>query len=546
MQKFHFRFPVILAITLASGVFIGATFFGSSPTDERDLVRSFLKFREVISYINNDYVDSVDAEDLVDYSIAKMLEKLDPHSVYIPASELNDAKQALESNFEGIGIEFAIIKDTLRVVLPLTGGPSETAGIRSGDRIIAVDGENIAGVGLTNTRVFKLLKGPKGTEVDLTIRRKSAKKPLDFTITRDKIPTYSVDVGYMVDDKTGYIKVSRFARNTYQETLEKLEDLKAQGAKQLILDLRSNSGGYMDRATNIADEFLGGNKLIVYTDGKEDRYDSKIFALRSGMFEKEPLIVLVDEQSASASEIVAGALQDNDRALIVGRRTFGKGLVQMPIPIKADNSELRLTISRYYTPSGRSIQKPYSEDDIYERDLNERYKHGEFFTADSIKFSDSLKYTTLNGRTVYGGGGIMPDIFIPLDTMYSSSYLSQLLYSGVFREFTLDASNKIKKEWESQGFKSFQKEFVVTDAMLDQVIELAQAEEIEFDEDGFNRSEPLIKNYIKAYIARNIWKNEGFYPILHQKDRTFQKALKLFDKAEALAAGNFEDLENAE
>lgn len=540
LNKYQIRLPLIIAISLAGGILLGATIFSSSTDRDKDLITSYLKLREILSHINHNYVDTVDTEELVNFGIDQMLEKLDPHSVYIPAEQLDRANQQLESNFEGIGIEFAIIKDTLRVVLPIAGGPSEEAGLRSGDRIIAVDGENIAGVGLKNSGVFKRLKGPKGTKVNLAIKRRGEEEPLKFTITRDKIPTFSVDAGYLIDEETGYVKVSRFAKNTYQEFKAEVDNLKKKGAHRLILDLRGNAGGYMDKAIKIADEFIGGNKLILYTDGKKERYDDKFYALRTGAFESEPLIVLIDEQSASASEIVSGALQDNDRALIVGRRSFGKGLVQMPIPIKADNSELRLTISRYYTPSGRSIQKPYEESKDYRRDINERYKHGEFFHADSIEFADSLKYETLHGRTVYGGGGIMPDFFVPMDTTYSSTYMNKLSFTGVFREYSLNYATANKKRLEKMGFSAYKENFEVNEAMLQEVIEMGKKEEVEFNEKEFERSKPLLKNYLKAYIARSIWKNDGFYPIIHKYDETLIKAMSLFGRAEALAKGDYE------
>ncbi|MDH5604886.1 MAG: S41 family peptidase, partial [Cyclobacteriaceae bacterium] len=400
------RLPIILSVGLAAGMLIGATF--SRPSVEgQGLTTGLQKFKEVLTHIDRNYVDEVDVDKLVEQAILNILENLDPHSAYIPASERLRANEDLQGNFEGIGIEFNIFKDTLVVVSPLSGGPSEAAGLSSGDKIIMVDGKNIAGVGLTNRDVQNNLKGPKGTEVKISVLRKGSQKLIEFVIIRDKIPQFSVDTGYMIDDKIGYIKISRFSATTYQEFKEVLEALKDKGMKKLVLDLQGNPGGYMNHAIQVADEFLDSNKKIVYTKGKDPRYNTEANTEQKGVFEKGDLIVLVNEGSASASEIVAGALQDNDRALIVGRRTFGKGLVQMPIDI-SDGSELRLTISRYYTPSGRSIQKPYESVSEYEHDIIDRFDRGEFFVVDSIKFEDSLKYTTLNGRTVYGGGGIMP------------------------------------------------------------------------------------------------------------------------------------------
>jgi len=401
-----------MAITLAGGVFIGATMFGGRTSSS--VTKGVTKFREILNYVDKDYVDTVNTDDLVDYSIEKMLEKLDPHTTYIPSKDLEMARTQLESDFDGIGIEFNIFKDTVYVIAPFNGGPAETAGLRAGDKIVSVNGQPMVGTDLENSSVFTKLRGPRGTKVRVGVVRKGTGQSLEFTITRNRIPQYSIDAAYMVDNTTGYIKVNRFASNTYDEFKKSLSQLKRQGMQQLVLDLRGNPGGYMDRATNMADEFLSGDKLIVYTDGKEARYDQKIKAFQPGIFEKGALVVLIDEGSASASEIVAGALQDNDRALIVGRRSFGKGLVQAPIPLD-DGSELRLTISRYYTPSGRSIQKPYTHDgkEDYGKDVMKRYEHGEFFNADSIKFDPKLKYYTSKRRVVYGGGGIIPTTSCP-------------------------------------------------------------------------------------------------------------------------------------
>jgi carboxyl-terminal processing protease len=535
-SKSMIRLPIILAITLAGGIFIGAKMF-SSNTNVNDVSKSFLKFREILSYINNEYVDTVNTEMLTEEAINKMLEKLDPHSVYIPPKDIDMAKAQLEGDFEGIGIEFQILKDTLFVVTPISGGPSEAVGLQSGDKIIQVDDKNIASIKLSNQDVFKYLRGKKGTKVKVSILRRKVAKILEFTIVRDKIPTFSVDVAYMLDKEIGYIKVNRFAANTYTEFKKALLELKSKGLKKLILDLRGNPGGYMDKATQMSDEFLDGNKLIVFTKSKNARYNQESRAYITGDFEKGPVIVLIDEGSASASEIVSGALQDNDRALVVGRRSFGKGLVQMPITL-SDNSELRLTISRYYTPSGRSIQKPYAKDkdDEYEMDLFKRYKHGEFFTADSIKFDEKLKYKTLKGRTVYGGGGIMPDVFVPRDTSMFSPYMNELFNSGVIREYTLEYGFNHKNELSKQSFKNFKEKFEVKDEMLNELIEMGKKSKIEFKQKDFERSKPYLKNQIKAFIARTIWKSEGFYPIYNEYDEIFKQSIQLFSKAEALEA----------
>ncbi len=535
---FQVRLPLYIAMALVVGVLIGANTFSPSGNNPQSTAKGYLKFRDILSYIDRDYVDTVDIEELSDYAITKMLEKLDPHTSYIPADELAMARSYLEGDFEGIGVEFNIFKDTIYVITPLSGGPSEAAGIQAGDKIIKVDGKNLAGIGITNEMVFKHLRGEEGTKVNLTILRKGNSKPLTFNLQRNKIPTSSVDVSYMVNANTGYIKVSRFSANTFDEFKQALTNLKKKGMQQLILDLRGNPGGYMDHATRMADEFIAGDKMIVYTDGKGTKYDSKTHARTKGDFENGSLIVLVDEGSASASEIVAGALQDNDRALIVGRRSFGKGLVQMPIPLN-DGSELRLTISRYYTPSGRSIQKPYVEGaEEYEQDMLHRFERGEYFHPDSSLFVDSLKYKTRKGRVVYGGGGIMPDVFVARDTTELSEYLSQLYTKNVIREYTLGYYRDNRKSLEKMSFERFNKSFDVSDKMLQELVKLASEEGVPYNEEQFKRSKNLIRNNLKAFIARSVYGNQGFFPVLHESDEEFQAALKQFTRAQRLAKGN--------
>ncbi len=534
---FQIRLPLFIALALVVGVLIGATTFSPSTNNPQGTAKSYLKFRDILSYIDRDYVDTVNIEELSDFAITKMLEKLDPHTAYIPAKEMAMARSYLEGDFEGIGIEFNIFKDTIYVITPLSGGPSEAAGMQAGDKIIKVDGETVAGTGITNEGVFTKLRGPKGTKVNLQVMRKDSKKLLPFTIQRNKIPTYSVDVNYMVDDKVGYIKVSRFSATTFDEFKKALTELRQKGMQQLLLDLRGNPGGYMDHAIRMADEFIAGEKLIVYTDGKGEKYDSKTFANVKGDFENGPIIVLLDEGSASASEIVAGALQDNDRALIVGRRSFGKGLVQMPIPLN-DGSELRLTISRYYTPSGRSIQKPYTGNpDDYQKEMLQRFKNGEYFHADSSLFVDSLKYKTAKGRAVYGGGGIMPDIFVPRDTLELTQYLSQLYNNNIIREFSLNYYRDHRKEFEKMPFEKFNKNFVITDAMLQEVIQMANRAGVAYKAAEFQRSKNIIRNNLKAFIARSAYGNKGFFPVLHESDEEFKQALKHFSRAQSLAKG---------
>jgi len=534
-SKFSVTAPILLAVGLAAGVLLGATMINQGTTDQ-GIFSSVIKFREVMSNIEKSYVDEVNSDKLVNDAITKMLEDLDPHSIYIPKRDVELTNADLRGEFEGIGIEFNIIRDTIIVVAPISGGPSEEVGIKSGDRIVEVDGENVAGVGITIRDVIDKLRGPKGSEVMVGILRRKNNQVEQFKIVRDKIPQYSVDVGYMIDDHTGYIKISRFSSTTYDEFRNELEELKEQGLEKLILDLQDNPGGYMDRAVNVADEFISGDKLIVSQDGRVKRYNAEYRAYKKGLFEEGPLIVLINEGSASGSEIVAGALQDHDRALIVGRRSFGKGLVQMPIPL-SDGSELRLTISRYYTPSGRSIQKPYNGDmNDYHADRMMRYEHGEFFSEDSIAVNDSLIYKTSKGRIVYGGGGIMPDYFVPLDTTYNSPYLTDLIYNNVIREYTLNYFNEHRDVLENMSLDDFSANFEVTESMLQDLVNLASQFDIPFNQDQYNKSRPMIRNRVKAYIARSAWNNKGWYKVANEMNEIFEEAIHLFDKAEHLAS----------
>lgn len=519
--------PVVLAIGLAGGVLIGAS-LNSTPA-AGDSGEDIRKLREVIGLIHDEYVDTARTEKLVDDAIEHMLQDLDPHSAYIPISERVEANEDLQGNFEGIGIEFNIFHDTLVVVTALSGGPSEAVGLRPGDKIVKVGDKVIASVGLTNAQVMKLLKGPKGTEAKLEVIRKNEKVPLKFTIIRDKIPQTSVDVGYMLDRETGYIKLNRFSQTTFDEFKKSMDTLRAQGMKKLVLDLQGNPGGYMNQAIDMADEFLSEGKKIVFTRGKDGKYNSDAMSTSQGEFERGNLIVLVNEGSASAAEILAGALQDNDRALVVGRRSFGKGLVQSPFDL-SDGSELRLTISRYYTPSGRSIQKPYGNGEEYSKDISKRFHRGEFFHADSIHFSDSLKYQTVGGRTVYGGGGIMPDYFVPLDTTQNSRYLNELYISNSIQEYTFNYANEHKDALMKKGLKAFIDHFVVTQDMFQQLARVGKQNKVEPDWKDLRRHETIFQINVKAQIARRIWGNDGFYPIYNQSNEVLQQAMKLFDR----------------
>jgi carboxyl-terminal processing protease len=534
-SKFQIKLPIILTVGMAAGILIGATFAGPDNASS-NFLKSVIKFREVMSLIDRSYVDKINSDEMVETAVTKMLEELDPHTIYVPAKDVELSNSDLKKEFEGVGIEFNVFRDTIVVLAPLSGGPSEKVGLMAGDKIITVDGETVAGIGITNRGVIDRLRGKKGTEVVVEIKRQRNKELLEFTIVRDKIPQYSVDAGYMVDDEVGYIKVSRFSETTYDEFRDTLKSLVDQGMKKLIVDLQSNPGGYMDRAVNMADELIADNAMIVSQEGKEPRANAEYRAYRNGLFEKGPVIVLINEGSASGSEIVAGAIQDNDRGLIVGRRSFGKGLVQSLFRL-SDGSELRLTISRYYTPSGRSIQKPYENGvSEYQNDFHERVKHGELFHADSIKFNDSLKYQTTKGRTVYGGGGIMPDYFIPLDTSGDSRYYLKLRNNNALREYSLNYYQKNRKSLENMTFDDYLNNFTIDEKMVKELVALGERFDVPYDEEGYKRSEAIIKAIVKASIARNVWGRESYYPIINEINEIYLEALKLFDEAEALAS----------
>lgn len=530
--------PVAFALVLCAGLYLGTRI--STPFSREKSIFSlsageFNKLSDVLSYIQQEYVDTVDREMLVNSSIEKMLQALDPHSAYIPAEELRSANEPLEGNFEGIGVEFHIQSDTIMVVSALSGGPSEAVGIRAGDRIVKVEDTLVAGVGITNAEVMQKLRGPGGTKVNVKIARRGVSKLLDFTITRGKIPIYSLDVAYMVNDSTGYIKISRFAATTYEEFMQAALPLKKKGMKHLVLDLRGNPGGYLDAATKLADEFLDKNKTIVYTEGKS-RPRSNYESTASGDFENTNVVILIDEGSASASEIVAGALQDWDRATIVGRRSFGKGLVQEQT-ILPDGSALRLTIARYYTPTGRSIQKPYQNGyEDYNNELLQRFDHNELITADSIRFADSLKFTTPGGKIVYGGGGIMPDVFVPIDTSgRNNQFLIGVLNSGLTSQFAYDYVDDNRGKLQSyKSAADYIRNFEVSESVFNNFLKKSDEMKIIRTPAEVTDAAPYLKNQIKAYIGRQLFKSEAFFPVLLNEDKTFNRALELLKKPEAI------------
>lgn len=511
---------------------IACLFAGNIAAQQRGNSMDARKLQMALYAINNLYVDSTNEGKLVEDAIVGMLEKLDPHSTYTDPEETKEMTEPLQGNFDGIGIQFNMLTDTLYVIQVIPGGPSEKVGLMAGDRIIMVDDTLISGVNMKNNDVMRRLRGPKNTEVKIKVKRNNVPELIDFTITRGKIPVYSLDAAYMADKTTGYIKLNRFAASSADEFREALSKLQSQGMKNLILDLQGNGGGYLNVAIDIADEFLGKDKLIVYTEGdKQPRDEAKSSA--KGGFEEGKLIVLVDETSASASEILSGAVQDWDRGVIMGRRTFGKGLVQKPIPMP-DGSMIRLTVARYYTPTGRSIQKHYEngDQDAYNHDLIDRYNSGELMSADSIHFPDSMKYTTLNTqRTVYGGGGIMPDVFIPVDTTRYTNYHRNLVASGTVNREAMNYLDKNREMLTSsyKNFKQFDKEFNVSDEMLQELITLANENKIEYNEEQFERSKPLIKLQIKALLARDLYDMAQYYQIINADNASYQEALKLIN-----------------
>ena len=485
---------------------------------------------ELIRFIDKNYVDSVDTKKLNDEAITGMLLSLDPHSVYIPASDFAEANDPLMGNFEGIGIQFRIERDTVMVINTIPGGPSEKVGLLAGDRIVKVDGKNIAGVKIVNEKVMKLLKGPKDTKVTVSIFRRGLKKLNDFTITRGIIPTWSIDISYAVNSETGYIKLSKFSATTGNELHEALVELKEKGVKKLILDLRGNSGGYLQEAIAVADEFLPDDKLIVYTQGLH-RPKQIAKSTSEGIWDDGQIVVLIDEGSASASEIVAGAIQDNDRGTIIGRRSFGKGLVQEQVGL-SDGSALRLTVARYYTPTGRSIQKPYTKGaEEYYMEYYHRMTDGELESADSIKLNDSLKFKTPGGKIVYGGGGIMPDIFVPIERNAALKFYNESVNKGILYQFAFDYTDRNRARLIAyKDASQFDKSFSVSGGIYSEYIAYAEKNGIKYPGAEIASSQQHISELMKSYIARNLFDSKGFYPIYLRTDNAFIKAMEVLGK----------------
>ncbi len=522
--KYSVYIPVLLALALITGIIIGNKLNRNSGNNG-PAISKVNKFDAIVNLIQNAYVDSISTDTLIEKTIPQLLKNLDPHTTYIPAKEMVGVEEEMRGNFGGIGVQFSIQNDTVMVVDVISGGPSSKLGIIPGDRIVTVNDTLLVGKTLKNEQVLSKLRGEKGTKVNVGIKRKGFKDLIAFSITRGEIPIYSVDVSYMIDATTGYIKVSRFGEQTYEEFMEGMKMLDQQGMKNVIVDLRGNPGGYLNAVIKMVNEFLDKGELIVYTQGnaqarKTFQADSK------GTYRDKGIVVLVDDFSASASEIFAGAIQDNDRGWIIGRRSFGKGLVQEQIPFN-DGSAVRLTVARYYTPSGRCIQKPYNKgNDEYYKDIMERAIHGEFQKVDSIKYADTVKYKTRSGRIVHGGGGIMPDYFVPADTLGYSDYYSKVTQKGLVYQFALDYADSKRKELStfktSADFEAYFRKVNV----LNLFVAFAEKKGVKPNNSDLKTSSKIIDNQVKAYIARNILGEKGFYPIIQNIDKTLLVAME--------------------
>lgn len=516
--------PLVLAIGLAGGIFIGKylTVSRFSPAEA--------KLRTIIDLIENEYVDRVDVDSLLTTVIPDMLAGLDPHSVYFNAEELKATNEDMDGHFSGVGVSFQIVSDTVVVVDVIAGGPAEKVGLMNGDKIVAANDSVLTGKKASQENVFKTLRGPKGSKVTLKVKRSNSAKLLDFDVVRDDIPVNSVDAVYMADKENGigYLKVSKFGRNTFEEFYMALCELMAQGANSFVVDLRGNSGGFLDQVIMMANEFLPEDRIIVSTNGKLNENRSMAASDGSGHFQNKSIVVLIDEYSASASEIFAGAIQDNDRGVVIGRRSFGKGLVQHQIELP-DSSAVRLTVARYYTPSGRSIQKPYERgaDGKYVLDIVDRFEHGEFYNADSIKLDKSKLFLTNNGRKVYGGGGIMPDIFVPEDTTGYSSYYVNVSNKGLITKYAFQVAEKYHSLTQNvKTIEELERLLPRDQTLLEGFVEYAAKNGVPARWYYINKSRGLILNLLKAQIARNVLGYTGLIQMLNQQDVTVQKALE--------------------
>lgn len=523
---------VLLPLGIAAGV-VGGIFIGKYEAVRR-LSPGQEKLQTILGLIRDQYVDDINVDSLMDQTIPEMLASLDPHSAYIPKSELTASNEELDGAFGGVGVSFQILSDTVRVIEVIPGGPAELVGMQPGDQILEANGKKMAGVKITNQDVYTNLRGKEGTKVSLTVKRKNIAKHLHFDVVRDKIPEYSVDSKYMIADNTGYIRISKFARTTYNEFFNALVELRNKGAKKFIFDLRNNSGGFMDQAIYMANEFLPAGRMIVYTKGRRPENETMAVSDGNGQFQDAEITVLTNEFSASASEIFSGAIQDNDRGLVIGRRTFGKGLVQNPIMLP-DSSSIRLTVARYYTPAGRSIQKEYKRgrDGKYELDILDRYSHGEFYSQDSIKLDKSKIFHTPNGRTVYGGGGIMPDVFVPEDTTGITSYYLEALNRGLIQRFAGEFAEKYRPMIKKKTIDDLTRVMPRENMLLQSFVSYAAANGLPARWFYINKSRDLLLNQLKAVIARDLIGFNAFIEILNRKDTAVLRALEALERNES-------------
>ena len=528
-SNLRFWLPVIIAVAVVVGIFMGSHFTTNKPVDENDR-----KLNAILNLIAQEYVDTTNLHDLIEMSIPKILSNLDPHTSYFTVEEQKAAADDLNGSFSGIGISFMLINDTIGVVEVIPGGPSEKIGIMAGDRIVTIDDSTATGEKMTNGAVIKRLRGPKGSKVKLGIQRQNSKKLLTFTVTRGDIPVNTVDAYYMIDNITGYIKINQFGRHTYDEFITAMASLQEEGAERYLIDLRGNGGGFMEMAVLMVNEFLPADQPIVFTRGRYKRDDSEVWSDGNGSFQDAQVAVLIDEFSASASEIFSGALQDNDRGLIVGCRSFGKGLVQKEF-VLLDSSALRLTTARYYTPSGRCIQKDYKLGALdYEKELFDRYMNGELYSRDSMKVDKSQMFTTLYGRTVYGGGGIVPDIFVARDTAGITSYYIDVANANLLQRFAFNYCNKNRTALNKlDDYRQLLNVLPSDEELLKEFANFAAQNGVAPRWYYINRSRRLLVTHIKAFIARDIIGNQGFYPIFNSTDNTIQEALKAMNRNKA-------------
>lgn len=519
-----------MAISVVIGMYIGS-YVSTEQSTSTEVQRLAQKFGQILYLLEEDYLDSIDVNELADEVLIHLIDELDPHSAYVPKTSVALESSSLEKGFFGIGIEYRMIRDTLTVLKTVKSGPSAKAGILPGDQFLSTP--DFALVGADPETTYKALRGEKGTDVLISILRNG--KPKQITITRGAIPTYAVEANYLIDEKLGYIKFSKFAKQSYDELHHAIDSLKNEGMEDLILDLRNNGGGYLDQAHEILDEFIDSTHLLVYTKGKNSKFDQSYYADRKGLFESGRLVVLINENSASASEIVSGSIQDNDRGIIIGRRSFGKGLVQQYMEL-LDGSVLKMTISKYYTPSGRCIQKPYDSDSLYAADYLNRHKTGELYNVDSVQINDSVKFLTRNGRIVLAGGGIYPDIYVARDTMQYSSYLGKLYTNQLMNLFAIEEWKYLRKDLSEMSYEEYLRDYTISDSSIFRLHCFAESKEVEYKPEQADRSLEMIRNDLKALIARIQWNDDKYYQIINENDPLVQEAVDVIKGEE------FEDM----